>query len=89
MIINISKGVGGIVYEPYKGGRKNGVKGVTIGFGKGLAGLIGKPLKGGFYLVAQPMMGLKNTPSYIKKKTQSKKRTSFHGTELQESWLRQ
>lgn len=51
-LYNISLGVSGIVVEPYKGAKKNGIKGGTIGMGKGLLGLIGKPLKGGFYFLA-------------------------------------
>ena len=51
-LIQISLGVSGIVTEPYKGAKKNGFKGGTIGMGKGLIGLIGRPLKGGFYFLA-------------------------------------
>ena len=51
-LYNISLGVSGIVTEPYKGAKKSGLKGGTVGIGKGLAGLIGKPLKGAYYFMA-------------------------------------
>jgi hypothetical protein len=51
-LYNISLGVSGIVTEPYKGAKKSGIKGGTVGIGKGLAGLIGKPLKGAYYFMA-------------------------------------
>jgi hypothetical protein len=72
-LYNISLGVSGVVTEPYKGAKKSGFKGGTVGMGKGLIGLIGKPIKGVYYFMAQPLVGLGKTPGYIKKKLKRKK----------------
>ena len=52
MVKGVLTGVGGVVYEPYKGARSKGMKGGFIGVFKGLGGLIHRPLKGGFDLFA-------------------------------------
>jgi vacuolar protein sorting-associated protein 13A/C len=36
--MGIAEGIGGIVYQPIKGGKKEGVKGFFKGIGKGLVG---------------------------------------------------
>lgn len=48
----MTKGITGVVYEPYKGMKKNGVKGGAIGVFKGVAGLVGRPIKGGYEFVS-------------------------------------
>ena len=45
------RGLTGIVYEPYKGARKKGVKGFGVGIGKGLVGVVAKPVGGTVGLV--------------------------------------
>ena len=49
---NLIGGVGGVVYQPYKGARSKGIKGMTIGVFKGIGGLIGYPIKGSLELIA-------------------------------------
>lgn len=51
-IYGLGHGIGGVIYEPYKGARKNGVKGGLVGVAKGLGGLVYRPLKGVGYLLA-------------------------------------
>ena len=67
LFMGIGRGIGGVVYEPYKGARERGFKGMTIGIFKGFGGLIGRPIKGGFDFIAQPIAGVINTPNYIYK----------------------
>ena len=61
-------GVYGVVGEPYKGAKSKGIKGGAVGFGKGIAGLVTRPIKGGFNLIAQPIVGVVNTPFFLHKK---------------------
>ena len=51
LLKGIGSGIGGVVYEPYKGAKERGVKGATIGVGKGIIGLVSKPVGGTFGLV--------------------------------------
>lgn len=39
---------------------------------KGIGGLVGRPIKGGFDFIAQPLVGVLNTPTFIYKKYWSK-----------------
>lgn len=48
----VTKGVTGVVVEPYRGAKKNGFKGGAIGIVKGVGGLVARPIKGGFDLVS-------------------------------------
>ena len=69
----VGKGISGVVMDPYRGAKSKGIKGGTIGIGKGIAGLLGRPIKGGFFLMAQPIVGVVNTPMYIRKKLKKPK----------------
>ena len=70
--MGVVRGVGGVVMDPYQGAIQDGFKGGCIGVFKGLGGLIGRPLKGTFDIIAQPLVGVVNTPSYIYKRLTSK-----------------
>ena len=63
----IGKGIGGIVSEPIKGAKENGIMGATKGVGKGLIGLVSKPVGGAVELVQHTVEGTINTPAAIKK----------------------
>ena len=52
LVKEIAKGVGGVVYEPYLEVKKDGIKGLPLGFVKGIGGLVGRPVKGVFDFVA-------------------------------------
>uniref|UniRef100_A0A7S3J189 Uncharacterized protein n=1 Tax=Euplotes harpa TaxID=151035 RepID=A0A7S3J189_9SPIT len=65
MISSIFKGVAGLVVEPYKGAKSEGVKGATLGVGKGILGLICKPIAGSIDLVTYTTRGIGNTPGTI------------------------
>lgn len=40
------------MYEPYLEVKKEGIKGLALGFVKGIGGLVGRPAKGVFDFVA-------------------------------------
>jgi sterol 3beta-glucosyltransferase len=50
-LFGVFKGVTGIVYEPIKGGKREGAKGVAKGLGRGFIGIIAQPIAGtvGFF----------------------------------------
>ena len=48
----LGKGVSGVVTEPYKGAKREGLYGGAKGVGKGLVGLVRRPLIGGFDLIS-------------------------------------
>ena len=64
----ITRGVGGVVYDPINETVKRGVVGLPIGIAKGVGGLVGRPVMGCFDLCAQPVVGCYNTPGYVYKK---------------------
>ena len=53
MVKGVVFGITGLVTEPVKGGKKNGVKGAAVGVGKGLYGLVAKPITGTALLVGK------------------------------------
>ena len=65
MISSVFQGVTGLVVEPIKGAKSDGVKGATLGVGKGILGLICKPIAGSIDLVTQTARGIGNTPGTI------------------------
>ena len=67
------KGLTGIVYEPYKGAKKKGVKGFGVGMGKGLVGVVAQPVGGTVGLVGCTVQGAVSTPYTIKKAVTKKK----------------
>jgi hypothetical protein len=73
LVTGIAKGVGGVLYEPYIGARDHGFKGGCVGVAKGIGGLIARPIKGTFDFLAQPIVGLRNTPMFMYKKLSHKK----------------
>lgn len=64
----ICYGIGGVVYEPYKGARDHGLRGLPGGVAKGIFGFVGRPVKGTFDFIAQPIAGAINTPNFLYKK---------------------
>ena len=67
MLIGIAQGIGGLVYEPFKGAKENGLRGATKGFGKGILGLVCKPVAGTIDLVTLTVRGVNNMPSSMYK----------------------
>jgi vacuolar protein sorting-associated protein 13A/C len=57
----------GVVKQPVKGTKKEGVLGFFKGVGKGMAGLVMKPLSGTMDLVSNTSEGIKNTAKNMSK----------------------
>ena len=63
----VFNGITGIVYEPYKGTKSEGVKGTFKGIGRGLLGVVAKPTGGVVGFVGCTVQGTINTPGSIAK----------------------
>ena len=66
-IKGIATGLGGVLYQPYKGAKEKGAKGAAVGVGKGLIGLVAKPVAGTVGLVGCTVQGAANTPGTLKR----------------------
>ena len=64
-IVGFYDGITGVVTQPYKGAKENGVKGALKGVGKGMVGLVSKPLAGTVDFISCTTQGVVNTPGQI------------------------
>ncbi|CAG9335335.1 VPS13_2 [Blepharisma stoltei] len=64
---NLGKGITGVVSEPYKGYKKNKVKGMIKGGVRGLTGLVVKPVAGMLDAASKTAEGVKNTANAFEK----------------------
>ncbi|CAG9320769.1 KES1_4 [Blepharisma stoltei] len=62
MIKRFAGGIFGLVTEPYKGAKRNGIKGATAGIGKAILGLVCKPIAGTIDFVTFSVRGVNNMP---------------------------
>ena len=60
VIKQVLLGITGMISEPIKGAKKDGLKGIGKGIGKGLVGLVFKPMAGSFDLVTYTARGMEN-----------------------------
>ena len=76
----IASGITGVFENPYKGAKKDGIKGFFTGTYKGVSGLVVKPLTGALDFFSKTAEGIKNTASSSDKEV-SKIRTMrpFYG----------
>ena len=51
LVLNVAYGLGGVLYEPYKGAKEEGIVGFSYGVARGLGGLIYRPIRGSFDLI--------------------------------------
>ncbi len=58
------RGVSGVILEPVRGAREDGVRGFFTGISRGITGLMVKPAVGVVDLVTRSAEGLKNTTTY-------------------------
>lgn len=80
LVGSVFNGVAGLVVQPVRGAKKQGVKGATLGVGKGILGLICKPIAGSIDMITHTVRGIGNTPGTIyggAKKIFRKKITGF------------
>lgn len=64
MGLGLLRGVSGVVLEPVRGAREDGVRGFFTGISRGITGLYVKPAVGVVDLVTRSAEGLKNTTTY-------------------------
>ncbi len=62
--LGIFRGISGVVLEPVRGAREDGVRGFFTGISRGITGLYVKPAVGVVDLVSRSAEGLKNTTTY-------------------------
>jgi hypothetical protein len=62
--LGIFRGISGVVLEPVRGAREDGVRGFFTGISRGITGLYVKPFVGAVDLVTRSAEGLKNTTTY-------------------------
>lgn len=70
----VALGIGGIVYEPFQGAKKGGLKGFGVGIGKGLIGVVAQPTAGVVGFVGHTVQGTVNTPGTIAKAVKGSKK---------------
>lgn len=61
-------GATGVVMQPIKGAKEEGVLGFGKGIGRGVVGIAAKPLAGTFDLISQTADGIKNTTTFFKER---------------------
>jgi len=59
------KGIAGIVMDPIKGAKEDGVGGFFKGVGKGIIGVVTKPASGAIDLASQTLKGVGNTANFL------------------------
>ncbi|CAG9311707.1 VPS13_6 [Blepharisma stoltei] len=64
-LMNIGKGITGVVAEPVKGYKKNKIKGMFMGGYRGVTGLVMKPVAGALDVVSKAAEGIKNTAQTV------------------------
>ena len=72
-VIDLSKGIGGLLFKPYEGAKKQGVKGFFTGLGSGLVGAVISPFTAGFRVANNLFIGLKNTANVFNPKLKSER----------------
>ena len=65
---DLGKGIGGIFYKPFKGAKKEGVKGFFKGLGSGVLGAVVSPFTAIFRVTNNLFVGLKNTVNLLNPK---------------------
>ncbi|KAF7303776.1 Glycosyltransferase family 1 protein [Mycena indigotica] len=79
---DLTDGISGLVVQPYKGAKEEGVLGLAKGVGKGVAGLVTKPVSAGLALLVYPRQGIYaslRTASHQKTRNTITKSTIFEG----------
>ena len=67
-LLDLGKGIGGIVLKPFEGAKKEGVKGFFKGLGTGLIGAVVSPFTATFRIANNLFVGIKNTVNLLNPK---------------------
>ena len=72
-LLDLGKGIGGIVLKPFKGAKKEGVKGFFKGLGTGLIGAVVSPFTATFRIANNLFVGIKNTANMFNPKLKTER----------------
>ena len=72
-LLDLGKGIGGIVLKPFEGAKKEGVKGFFKGFGSGLIGAVVSPFTATFRIANNLFVGIKNTANLLNPKLKTER----------------
>ena len=67
-LLDLGKGIGGIIFKPFQGAKKEGVKGFFKGIGTGLIGAVVSPFTATFRIANNLFVGIKNTANMFNPK---------------------
>ena len=67
-LLDLGKGIGGIVLKPFQGAKKEGAKGFFKGLGTGLIGAVVSPFTATFRIANNLFVGIKNTANMFNPK---------------------
>ena len=67
-ILDLGKGIGGIVLKPFKGAKKEGIKGFFKGLGTGILSAVVSPFTATFRIANNLFVGIKNTANLFNPK---------------------
>ena len=71
LVLGFTLGVSGVVMSPYRGAKKDGVKGFVVGTGRGVAGLVTKPIVGVFDMMthaSQSIHDIAKTANFLERR---------------------
>ena len=72
-LLDLGKGIGGIVLKPFEGAKKEGVKGFFKGLGTGLIGAVVSPFTATFRIANNLFVGIKNTANMLNPKLKTER----------------
>ena len=72
-LLDLGKGIGGIVLKPFQGAKKEGVKGFFKGLGTGLIGAVVSPFTASFRIANNLFVGIKNTANMFNPKLKTER----------------
>ena len=72
-LLDLGKGIGGIVFKPFEGAKKEGVKGFFKGLGTGLIGAVVSPFTATFRIANNLFVGIKNTANMFNPKLKTER----------------
>ena len=72
-ILDLGKGIGGIIFKPFEGAKKEGVKGFFKGLGSGLIGAVVSPFTATFRIANNLFVGIKNTANMFNPKLKTER----------------
>lgn len=73
LVLSVSRGITGVVQEPYRGAKEDGFKGLLKGSLKGMGGLVVKPITGLLDVASHTSQGIVNTADLFDQRKKAKR----------------